>query len=273
MPFVAPVQASAILTVSGTGTENDTFTIGSRVYTLVAEPANPDEVDIGANLAGTITNIIAAINTGAGGSDPNEDVVASAIDDEDDDKILVTAIALGSVGNGIELAENSTALAWSAVETSGGIDGYSYATFSSVGRYVPDSEPSVVLRSLTETPEDGSASENAIPLDTLDTAFWHNKEVPNQRLSVVVRFTELDFSENAEYEFQVQVDTDQPFAGANFAVVAKLPINDVGTYVLTLDGPTIKKVLSDSAYIRSAVTAVGNSIGFNYEAWLLPTAA
>lgn len=47
-------------------TANDTVTIGGVVFTFVASPTNPGDIDIGANVDGTRANLAAAINAGAG---------------------------------------------------------------------------------------------------------------------------------------------------------------------------------------------------------------
>lgn len=119
--------ASVVLTFSGTGTANDTITIGGITYKLVASPADPYDVDIGADAAGSAANFAAAINAGAGeGTVYGEDteahpmVSASVVGAA----VTLTAKQVGDGGNGVTLAESGTgtSFAGSATALSGGRD-------------------------------------------------------------------------------------------------------------------------------------------------------
>ena len=59
--------ASGTLTFTGQPTAGDTFTVGTTTYTAVATLSGAaNEVFLGANLAGFIANLVAAVNAGAG---------------------------------------------------------------------------------------------------------------------------------------------------------------------------------------------------------------
>lgn len=102
-------------TFSGTGTANDTVTIGATVYTLVAAPSVAFDVDIGATADETAANLAAAINAGAGagtaygtGTTAHPDVTAVAVGPV----VTVTAKVAGVGGNAIALAESGTGFSW-----------------------------------------------------------------------------------------------------------------------------------------------------------------
>lgn len=124
----AVAQATAILTLTGNATNNQTVTIGGVVYTfkttLSVGPAVPYEVKIGAAATNTIDNLIAAINGSAGAgtnygtgtvAHPLVTAAAGAGDTMD-----LTAKALGPAGNGIVLAETLSAGSWNRETTLGG---------------------------------------------------------------------------------------------------------------------------------------------------------
>lgn len=143
--------------------------------------------------------------------------------------------------------------------------------FPSVVRHEVDAEAKVVLRAASEGAETTTAAEAAVPLNTLQTAYWHNKEVPQQTFAAIFRVTAGNFGGSRTYELQLQVDTDQAFAGGDSEVVASLPVNATGYYVINLDGPTIKKILDGAAFLRSAVViSTDGAETIDYEAWLAP---
>lgn len=124
----AAAKATAILTLTGNATNNQTVTIGSVVYTfkttLSVGPAVPYEVKIGAAATNTIDNLIAAITAGAGAgtnygtgtvAHPLVTAAAGAGDTMD-----LTAKAEGPAGNGIVLAETLSAGSWNRATTLGG---------------------------------------------------------------------------------------------------------------------------------------------------------
>lgn len=123
---VGGVRATGAITFSGAGTANDTVTIGSRVYTLVAADPEEDEVLIGGSAAATALNLLAAINGGAGagtayGTDtvPHQDVSArsnaSAV-------IGLVAHEAGTGGNAIATTESGTGASFGASTLTGGLN-------------------------------------------------------------------------------------------------------------------------------------------------------
>lgn len=123
----AAAAASIALTFSGTGTADDTVTIGGIIYKLVAAPADPYDVDIGADAAGTAANLAAAINGGAGegtvyGTDtPAHPFVSASVAGA---VVTISAKQVGDGGNGITVSESGTgaSFAGGATALSGGRD-------------------------------------------------------------------------------------------------------------------------------------------------------
>lgn len=105
--------AQGTLTVDTQPTAGDTFTIGSRVYTLVANDQTPkgnlDQIQLGANLAATQANIVAAINgtdTDPYAIERHADVSAAAFSAN---ASVITARRAGTAGNTIATTETFTA--------------------------------------------------------------------------------------------------------------------------------------------------------------------
>lgn len=118
------VKASGILTFTGTGTEEDTVTLGSQTYTLVDALTGADDVLIGDTAAETAANLAAAINGGAGegtvygtGTDANADATAEV----EGAVVTATAIDAGTAGNSITSTESGTGASWAAVTLAGGL--------------------------------------------------------------------------------------------------------------------------------------------------------
>lgn len=113
---VLAAAATGTLTIDAQLAEGDTITVGGHTYTMVASTeANPgdDDIKLGADAAGTIANIVAAIN-GDG------EVTAAA--NADGKTINLTAAATGTDGNALALATTATNAAVSGATLEGGVD-------------------------------------------------------------------------------------------------------------------------------------------------------
>lgn len=105
------VKASGTITADSNFTANDAVTIGDETYTFVATPgATANNVDLGADLATSLSNLAAAINgTGTAGTTygtntvANADVTAVATATT----VVVTARTAGAAGNSIVLTEDT----------------------------------------------------------------------------------------------------------------------------------------------------------------------
>jgi hypothetical protein len=143
--------------------------------------------------------------------------------------------------------------------------------FPSKVRHAVDSEPSVILRKLSDGAETATAAEASVSLNALDTAYWHNGEIPFQAVSVVVQVSEIDKSTDETYSLAIQVDSDAAFGGADATTIATFSPTGVGVFVINLDGPTIKALRNDAKFIRIALTAGGTTPSITYAAWLAPS--
>lgn len=120
-----PVAAVGTLTFSGTGTANDTITIGDRVYTLVSALTAANQVLIGGSATASAANLVAAINGAAGagttygtGTIANGDVSASNAAGV----ITLTSRQAGAAANSIATTESGTGTAFGAATLTGGRD-------------------------------------------------------------------------------------------------------------------------------------------------------
>ena len=109
---VVASKASATLTLGMQPSANDTITIGSTTLTFVSSEPSSGEVAIGANLAATIANLIAALPAIVTGS-------ASGTNG-----ILLQAAAAGAAGNLIAISKSSNAIAVSSSTLIGGADAH-----------------------------------------------------------------------------------------------------------------------------------------------------
>jgi hypothetical protein len=132
--------ASGIMTQGALPTATKTVTVGTygagpttAVYTWRASVSSAYDVLIGASVVASLSNLIAAINAGAGagtlygtGTLVNNDVFASALPAG---QMMVTANAPGSAGNAITTTTNDTNASWDDATLTGGADIPGYSQF------------------------------------------------------------------------------------------------------------------------------------------------
>lgn len=124
--------ATNILTLTTNPTATDTVTVGTTdgttpaVYTFVSSLVNPFDVLIGATAQDSLSNLLEAINAGAGsgtiygtGTTANADVIASSLPVG---QFMVTALIAGTIGNSIAVASASPAVWSNAGTLTGGVD-------------------------------------------------------------------------------------------------------------------------------------------------------
>ncbi len=122
------VSATGTLTFSGQPAEGETVTIGTTVYTFRSlVPASVRDVQLGATLADTITNLAEAINNGA----TNSDIIIGATTaahatvtspSTSVSSLLAEALTAGAAGNSIATTEVSTHMSWASATLTGGAD-------------------------------------------------------------------------------------------------------------------------------------------------------
>ena len=104
--------ATNILTLTANPTASETVTLGSITYTFVASVSVANDVAIGADTEETLSNLIAAVNAGAGagtaygtGTTANTAVFAATLPDP---QALFTAVTIGTAGNSVVSTETLT---------------------------------------------------------------------------------------------------------------------------------------------------------------------
>lgn len=112
---VAGVAASGTITFTGTGSANDTITVGEAVITLVASDAGENEAVVGGTAGQTRDNVLAALQAVAA----SEGVAVAASSTA---AITVTALEKGTAGDDIALAETSDDATVSGAKLTGGVD-------------------------------------------------------------------------------------------------------------------------------------------------------
>lgn len=145
----------------------DTIRIGARTYTFVAtlDQNVPNQVFVGADLTASRNNLVAAINSSAGGSakysqstPPNTEVTASAVST---DQITVTAIAVGLVGQDIRTLDTSSHFSWAGAALTGGTGpGITYGSGTVINADV--AAAAVSTNQLTATAKVAGTAGNAI---------------------------------------------------------------------------------------------------------------
>lgn len=123
---IAATAASALFTFTGVGANNDTITIGGRVYRLRTLPAAINDVAIGSDAEETARNLTAAINRDEAqegtafftGTTAHANVSATV----NETIVRVTARVPGPGGNSIAVSE-STAGSWGSGTLENGDDG------------------------------------------------------------------------------------------------------------------------------------------------------
>jgi hypothetical protein len=116
---IVDVRATGTITV-GTATAGDTFSVAGLTYTLVLAnatvlPTEVNKVKLGADADGTAANIAAAINLRESAR-TEQKVSASAATNV----VTITAVAEGTGGNAIALAETGSSVVVSGATLSGG---------------------------------------------------------------------------------------------------------------------------------------------------------
>lgn len=122
-PYTPAVAAQGVLTFTGTGTQGDTITVGSRTYELRGTfDSDEDEIIIGGTAAETAANVALAINSGASGGIVGAGTLAHATvtAQANGAAVVITARTAGVAGNSIATTETSGAASFATVTLTGG---------------------------------------------------------------------------------------------------------------------------------------------------------
>ena len=124
---IAAVAASATATMAGdVADDGDVFVIGGRTYRFKDTMAQANDVKIGATIAATMGNLVAAINgTGTEGVEYYAGTAASGLvtsSAPDTGAITLTATQAGTIGNSILISTTVAEITLSGSALEGGVD-------------------------------------------------------------------------------------------------------------------------------------------------------
>lgn len=108
-----------------------------------------------------------------------------------------------------------------------------------------DYASAVTLRNLSDGAEVATATEAAISLSELDTAYWHGNEIPHGKMVIGVHVTALNLSTNT-YTFAVLVD-DVAAMNDTPVVVYQQVLTAPGYYEFVVDSADIPNYDTDSS--------------------------
>ena len=117
---VAAVAATGTLTFGGNPADADTVTIASQTYRFKSTMAQANDVKLGANMAATLANLVAAVNlSGTEGVEYYTGTAAAttATAGVTGNVVTLTAVTAGTAGNSIIFTESSTAITISGAGT------------------------------------------------------------------------------------------------------------------------------------------------------------
>ena len=135
-----------------------------------------------------------------------------------------------------------------------------------------DTAAAVTLRDITDSPRTATATETAISLSELNTAYWHNDEIPHGMFKVEVNVSAINLSTNT-YAISLQVD-DTLAQSDSPVTIASYNITTTGHYVFLVDSKSIPGLDSDSSgtdkWIAVTTTIAGtpDSPTITYGAWI-----
>lgn len=130
MSFLQTSAATGSATFSANPAANDTLTIDGTAITFVASGATGNEVNIGADLAHTLTSLLSFLNAS---TDANLSLMTYSVIG---DVLYIASKATGTTGNAYTLAKSSTAIAVSGAALAGGVAGTDLSTMM-VGTSTP----------------------------------------------------------------------------------------------------------------------------------------
>ncbi len=269
---VAAVQAIGSLTLSvGVPIALETVTIGTRVYTWVAEPSQPDHVTIGASIPLSTANLAAAINlSGTEGVEYGQGTIAhpdvTAVDTVTD--VDVTAKLYGVEPNSIATTETMTNGVWGGATLSGGINGQITVTGAVLVDETPASSQNVTveiagIRGATgdlEIDANGDLISTVLDFTTLDWAPGQVAHIGGQ--ATVNRFDGAGSGENFGFARIITIATN--LVTLDKKAVPFVTDAGVGKDIDILFGIYIRNVdVDDADYLARSLTfeAAWNNLG------------
>lgn len=112
-----------------------------------------------------------------------------------------------------------------------------------------DFDSSVILRNVADGAETSTAIETAVALNELDTAYWHNSQIPNGQLEIVLAVASAKSSDNDE-TYLLELIVDDVSGMSNDPVVVwsqPIPRGYRGASKIVVDGAAIASLDTDSS--------------------------
>lgn len=140
-----------------------------------------------------------------------------------------------------------------------------------------DIDAQVLLRDVADGAETATATETAVSLNELDSAYWHDGEIPHGVFMVVVNVTASDATTGDEtYTLSLLVDdvaamNDSPVTIASQAVAAGFS----GVLYFYVDSANIPALDTDTSgtdkWLAVKATLAGTTPSITYGAWIAKT--
>lgn len=139
-------------------------------------------------------------------------------------------------------------------------------------KYLLDVDAGVTLRNAADGAEVATATEAAVSLKELDSAYWHSNEIPHGVFAVAVHVSDIDIAGTNSYVLALLVD-DTSDLSDSAVKVAEYVITSAGFYVFYVDSKTIPKLDPDSSgtdkWLGIRATLAGDSTpSITYGAWI-----
>jgi hypothetical protein len=141
-------------------------------------------------------------------------------------------------------------------------------------RAIYDADAAVLLRDVADGAETSTATETAVSLNELDTAFWQDgNEIPYGLIEVGVHITAIDRTTGDEtYTFDLIVDDTSNMSDTPKVVASLTGITTAGFYTMYVDSKNIPLIDSDTSgtdkWIAIKATLGGTTPSVTYGAWM-----
>lgn len=142
-------------------------------------------------------------------------------------------------------------------------------------KYMFDGDASVTLRNVSDGAESATATETAISLNELDTAYWHDgTDIPYSYLVVVINITAIDATTGDEtYVLTIQVDDTLAQSDTPVTVWTQtIARTFTGVIEAVIPAHNIPKMDTDSSgtdkWMAIKATLGGTTPSLTYGAWI-----
>lgn len=146
---------------------------------------------------------------------------------------------------------------------------------SSRARKMFETAAAATLRNVTDGAETSTATETAVSLNELDTAYWHDgKEIPYSNIVVGIHVTASDFTTgNETYSLTIQVDDTSDHSNSPVTVWTQAVVGGFTGYIeAVIPAANIPLLDTDSSgtdkWIAIKATLAGDTPSITYGAWM-----